>query len=247
MHNDSGDVARVFLVDRSGATRAVVQLAGVRAVDWEDIALAPGASAGTFDVCVADIGDNEAQRARVMIYRFSEPELPQDARTLEVAPTVHAFRYAEGATNAEAFAVDPRTGDGYIFTKRLDGRSFVYRLSAPWPTEGVVELPCWFELALPAALPPARVVTGADFSPDGGRLALRCVWQGWEWRSEAEGESLDVPSLLARKPVLLPLAAELQGEALAYRADGAALLTLGEGVHRALFELRRRAATDAGD
>src|SRR3546814_16595136 len=38
-HNDSGDEARVFLVDASARCRATYNLAGITAYDWEDIAM----------------------------------------------------------------------------------------------------------------------------------------------------------------------------------------------------------------
>ncbi len=36
-HNDSGDEARVFLVDSEGKTRAIYRLPGAGAIDWEDM------------------------------------------------------------------------------------------------------------------------------------------------------------------------------------------------------------------
>ncbi|MGH8976889.1 MAG: hypothetical protein ACRDV7_02350, partial [Acidimicrobiia bacterium] len=39
-HNDSGDAARLFAMDRTGAPRATVALDGVDASDWEDLAIA---------------------------------------------------------------------------------------------------------------------------------------------------------------------------------------------------------------
>ena len=42
VHNDSGDSARVFLIDREGRTRLTIRLKGAAAVDYEDISVAPG-------------------------------------------------------------------------------------------------------------------------------------------------------------------------------------------------------------
>ena len=61
-HNDSGDVARFFAVDRTGRTRATYRLRGVQARDWEDIARGPG---GT--LWLGDIGDNSASRDRGLL------------------------------------------------------------------------------------------------------------------------------------------------------------------------------------
>lgn len=260
--NDSGDAPRVFLVDRAGATRLVIRMRGAAAVDYEDIALAPGNAEGGFDVCVADIGDNSARRPYVTIYRFAEPALPAEASAeIEVEPRAIRFRYESGPANAEALAVDPKTGDGYIFTKRSDGKTHLFRLPAPWP-ETQAALPLWRELALPPARPIGQVVTAADFSPDGRRLAVRSYLNGWEWRLPASGEpaggtsdgtagdvatvegaasgtaASGVTELLSEPPHAIILAAEQQGEALCYSHDGEAIVTISEGREATLYERR---------
>lgn len=241
VHNDSGDEPRVFLVDRQGETRATIRLKGARSVDCEDIALAPGRDEGTFDVCLADIGDNNGRHANVHIYRFPEVALPERARaTLSVEPVTYRLRYAEGPVNAEAFAVHPQTGDGYIFTKCLDGRgSAVYKLPAPWDAAHETVLRKVAELNLPPALVPMRVVTAADIRPDGQRLAIRCYGAGWEWRLSPDAT---FEQLCGASPIQLTLAPERQGEAICYSVDGSALLTIGEGRMPALWELRSAAA-----
>lgn len=249
VHNDSGDSARVFVIDGQGRTKAVIELAGIRAVDFEDIALAPGAADGAFDVCVADIGDNSARRRTVAVHRFPEPELPNAttsqpservppedpaaAPTVRVRPVSTVFRYADGPQDAEAFVVDPWTGDGYILTKRIDGLMRIYRLAAPWPEGGEHILPLVRSERLPMATPRAQIVTAADISPDGTRLAVRCYLDGWEWRRPARASS-DLAgagafaAFFAEPPEPLRLAIERQGEALAYSADGAAIVTVSE-------------------
>lgn len=239
VHNDSGDSPRVFLIDRQGQTRSVIRLKGARAVDYEDIALAPGEKAGTWDVCVADIGDNGNRRPSVTIYRFAEPDLPQRVgETVEVEPAAYQVRYADGPADAEAFAVHPRTGDGYIFTKRPEGGSAVYKLAAPWNARQPVELPKLLVLEPPPALPALRIVTAADISPDGQRLAVRCYAAGWEWRLPPGMADRDFERIFKTTPFELPLAAERQGEAIGYAADGNALLTISEGPSPTLWELR---------
>jgi hypothetical protein len=196
---------------------------------------------------VADIGDNDARRPNLTIYRFPEPDLPQQTGgTVTVRPAAYAFRYADGPTNAEGFAVQPATGHGYVFTKRLDGTCSVYRLPAPWDARREVTLERGATLDLPSPLPPLRIVTAADISPDGRRLAVRCVVGGWEWRLGADVGLADFERIFGTLPVRLELAAERQGEALAYSADGGALLTVGEESRPTLFELVRGQAAGPG-
>ncbi len=239
VHNDSGDLARVFLIDRAGRTRLVIQLKGIQSVDAEDIAIAPGAKAGTYDVCLADIGDNSATRHNVAIYRFAEVALPgQTTDAITVDATAYTLRYPDGPTNAEAFFVHPRTGDGYVLTKRLDGRPRLYKLAAPWDAKAETTLTPVKTIDLPPALPLARIVTAADISPDGLRVAVRCYLNGWEWRLPTDTPDKDFEHIFDSPLVGLALPPERQGEALCYAADGQALLTVSEGRNPILWELR---------
>lgn len=237
VHNDSGDRPRVFLIDRAGRTRATIALAGADALDYEDIALAPASQGGGFEVCVADIGDNNEQRSHVTIYRFAEGDWSGAAgATVTVPIRAYRVRYADGPANAEAFCVHPRTGDGYILTKRTDGTSRVYKLAAPWNAKELVELPRVATLVLPEGWPPGRVITAADIASDGRRLALRAYRDGFEYRLPSQTPDAQFDSIFRVEPLRLSLAAEPQGEALAYSADGQALLTLSEGKSPTLYE-----------
>jgi hypothetical protein len=229
----------VYVLNRQGTVVAAIRLLGAENVDWEDISLAPGEAAGSSDVCVADIGDNSAEREEFVLYRFPEPRLENEAgRTLDVRPRVYRCRYADGARDAEGFAVHPGSGDAYIFTKRFDGACRVYRLPAPWPAKGITTLQRIAELRFPdGALPVARMVTAADIAPDGYRLVTRSYLGGWEWRMPGGGEGRFEP-IFGRSPTALELAVELQGEAICYSADGGSLLTIGERTPTRLFEMR---------
>jgi hypothetical protein len=238
VHNDSGDLPQVYLIDRQGRTRLTIRLKHATAVDYEDISLAPGAKAGTFDVCVADIGDNRAQRSSVTIYRFPDVELKADMpAAIDVDATAYRLRYADGPADAEAFCVHPRTGDGYIVTKRIDGHSAVYKLAAPWHAQQETELKKLLTLDLPPGWPLTRIITAADISPDGERLAVRCYVKGWEWRLPPGTGDRDFDRIFKAEPSQLPLAAEPQGEGLCYAPDGRAILTISEGKSPTLHEL----------
>jgi hypothetical protein len=246
VHNDSGDEPRVFLIDRQGRTRLTIRLSGVQVRDAEDIAIAPGRKAEAWDVCLADIGDNSASRDYVTILRFAEPVLSDDAeRTIDVTPATFRLRYPDGPRDAEAFAVHPRTGAGYVLTKRIDGRCEVYTLPAPWDGSRESTLTRLTTLTLPLGLPPARVVTAADISPDGRRVAVRCYVNGWEWKLPADAPDGSFDAIFDVQPALLLLASEPQGEALCYSADGNAILTLSEGRAPTLYELRLATPTTA--
>lgn len=237
-HNDSGGRPHVYVLNRHGRICVTIRLVGAENIDWEDITPAPGEKPGTFDVCVADIGDNKARRENVVFYRFAEPEFDAAVRArgvIDIMPKVFRCKYADGARNAEGFAVDPRTSDGYVFTKRFDGTCYVYRLAAPWRATGVTTLKRVVSLKFPDASPISRMVTAADISPDGTRLVTRSYAGGWEWCLPKPDE---FACIFERTPTALWLAGEPQGEALCFSADGSALLTISEMTPTTLYEAR---------
>jgi hypothetical protein len=238
LHNDSGDEPLVYAVDRDGRTRFHVRLSDARNVDFEDISLAPGREPGTFDVCVADIGDNKSIRGEVVIYRFPEPETMPAQPEVVVRPLVHRITYADGPQDAEGFCVHPRTGDGYILTKRTDGTSRVYRLAAPWNPSETTHLERYMTLQMPAGVPGATIITAADLSSDGRILVARSYLSGWEWRLPPGGPDNGMERLLAQTPARLALPAERQGESLCFTADDRALLTVSEGKSAVIHEFR---------
>src|SRR6476659_8499423 len=76
VHNDSGDSARVFALDGSGAVRGTYSLTGATAVDWEDIAVVAGPTPGSGTIYAGDIGDNPLTRSEIQVYRVAEPDVP---------------------------------------------------------------------------------------------------------------------------------------------------------------------------
>src|SRR2546425_12391509 len=81
----------LFALDPSGAVKGKVRVAGAAIDDWEDIAVGP-CPAGSC-IYVADIGDNNAPRSHVTIYRGPEPS-PRDAST--AAAEVFRATYPDG-------------------------------------------------------------------------------------------------------------------------------------------------------
>ncbi|MEK7765743.1 MAG: hypothetical protein AAB368_05850, partial [bacterium] len=73
VHNDSGDTARLFALRPSGRVLAEVNLRGISATDWEDVALGPGPLRGRDYLYVADFGNNCECRGVLTIHRILEP------------------------------------------------------------------------------------------------------------------------------------------------------------------------------
>ena len=171
--NDSGDAARVFVVDGStGDTTAEVAYPG----EPQDVeALAP---AGDDAVWVGDIGDNTRSRQSVSVRR-----VPLDGSAGEA----FELTYPGGARDAEALLAHPRTGQLVVVSKVVFGGQ-VYaapaRLSAdrPNPMTSLGDV--------------TGIVTDAAFTPDGRHLVVRTYTQAvvYAWPSIETVGSFDLPA-----------------------------------------------------
>jgi hypothetical protein len=231
VHNDSGDAPRVFAVDaRTGAVRAVYRVPGAVNHDWEDIAVAPDAH-GTPSLWIADIGDNDAQRPQVQLYRVDEPRVAPGRRRGPAAtsrPDVWRLRYPTGPVNAESIAVSPQ-GRAYLVTKQLAGRSVVYSVPATPDAHRV-------QTVRRIGSVDPRAATGATISRDGRLLAIRTYFAAYLWRI-VHG---DVAGALRVAPVVVPLPLQRQGEGICI--DGTRLVVDSEGRDQPVWSVPMPAA-----
>jgi len=166
-HGDSGE-PRLVAVSPDGAVLGTVRVAGAAAGDWEDISAGPCAAGSC--LYVGDIGDNDASRPRITVYRLPEPA-PGDG-TSAPAEALHAA-YPDGPHDAEALFVDAG-GRIYVVTKGETGPVAVYRYpQSPRPGE-VARLERVAELSAGKVGRNERI-TGADASADGRWVALRTL------------------------------------------------------------------------
>jgi hypothetical protein len=222
-HNDSGDRARLLAVTPRGRLLAAVALTGAQNVDWEDVALGPAPGGGDA-LYVADIGDNDAQRRTVAVYRVPEPRLDGSGSPPAAAPAVPlALRYPDGAHDAEALLVDRRTRALVVVTKSFGGDAGVY-VARRTPAAATTVLRRAGRLSLGAG----EAITGAGISADGRTIALRTYDRARVWTRRPR-ESL--AAALRRHPCTARagLLAEGQGEAIALAGDGRAFYTVPEG------------------
>lgn len=234
VHNDSGDSARVFAIDRaSGRTAAVVGVRGAENVDWEDMAAAPSPD-GVPSLWLADIGDNTSVRSEIRIYRVAEPRIAPSDRN-RVVRTARAeewrLRYPDGPVDAESLAVTPG-GTAYLVTKSLFGASRVYRVPAR-PDRSRVQVlervgSIVFRpnsLGTPIAQVEALTATSAALSSDGSILVVRTYPDAYLWRVTGN----DVATALTHTPVRVRLPDERQGEGVTVDGDRLLLDTEGKG------------------
>lgn len=241
-HNDSGDAARIFLLDSLARHRGTYYLSGATALDWEEMG---HMRLNDRDyLIVGDIGDNRARRPFVTIYIFPESALPEDLLAAsneanlpassngqvftdsipaELIQTVR-LRYQDGAQDAEAFFFDESDGLLYVITKR-EAQVAVYSTVLPFLEKkhaggyrDTLTLQRRVEL-------PLTWVTAADISRAGNEILIKNLLQVHHW-ARLPGET--VIQALSRPSVRLPYRLEPQGEAISFHPEGKGYYTLSE-------------------
>ena len=236
-HNDSGDTARVFAFGEDGGRLGTFRLVGAEAVDWEDMALGPdvdedGDAVDDRDALyLADIGDNDAVRSNVTLYRVSEPEVAPGANAGRVRlddVEAYPFVYPDGPRDAEALFVDPTDASFYVIEKSLGGGPVgVYRGSIEGWNADAAAMPTLERVGTFRAGPTiAAAVTGADLTLAGDAIAVR-TYASVRLFDRPEGTS--VVDALSAEPCRGPVPVEAQGEAVAFAPAGDAYFTLPEG------------------
>ncbi|MFB2119657.1 hypothetical protein [Parapedobacter sp. 2B3] len=220
-HNDSGDGARIFLIDGSAHHKATYYLQGISAYDWEDIAMME--RDGCHYLLIGDIGDNRGQRPYVHLHVLKEPTAPIRTPMVDTLPNeqVRSFvlRYEDGPRDAESLFFDPLDEQLYVISKR-ELEVGIYATALP-------EIPGDTLMLRKVGVLPHTFITSAAISPDGTEMLLKNLLQVFYWKRKP-GES--IAEMSSRPAMLQPYQPEPQGEAVAFAPDGQGYYTLGEAV-----------------
>jgi hypothetical protein len=212
LHNDSSGGPLVYAVDsRTCQTLATLTIDGIEARDMEAIASGRDAK-GRPVLWVGDIGDNRDSWPEVRLHRVREPKVLRD-RTLRAR--TYRFTYPERPLNAEALLADPGSTRVWVVTKQT-ARGTLYALPERMSRSEV-------NVATTVGAVGA-LVTDGSVSPDGTRFALRDYVDAEVFAGLPPGTD--------PRTVYLPL--QLQGEAMTWTQDGAALLVASERDERLL-------------
>jgi hypothetical protein len=231
-HNDSGQPV-LHLVGLDGRSRGQVAVAGATVEDWEDVAAGPCPGGGRC-LFIADIGDNQARRQRITIYRIPEPA-PGDAQSQPAE--VLSAAYPDGAQDAEALFVLP-DGAVYVVTKGETGGIAVYRLPRTARPGTASRLERVSELRAARVDRPERI-TGAAASPDGRWIALRTLRALSFYRAgDLSTQRLGAPLVFDLKPLDEP-----QGEAVEMGPGGVVYLSSEGGKKETPASLSRLTCT----
>ncbi len=241
-HNDSGDDAFIYAINRSGGRLGTWRVIGASNVDWEDIALFKD-SQGNCTIYIAEIGDNSNKRSEHIIYRLSEPTVtPADADSSRQQPreTGRAqevrFSYPDSNPNAETLLVEPKTANIYVVTKRLTGPAGVYRIRSEYGTDQVVKAEKIADISLPAI--PNGLVTGGAVSPDGRSVVICDYSRAYELTLPDNSKNFD--DIWEQQPETIDVGKRKIGEAVTYTPDGLSLILTSEGDETPVIEVKRK-------
>ena len=215
-HNDSGQPV-LFALDGRGAITGQVRVNGAKVEDWEAVEVGPCGSGSGSCVYIGDIGDNDARRRRITIYRVPEPE--KASGSVAVSEVFHAT-YPDGPHDAETLLV--ANGRLYIVTKGETGPVAVYRFPADLQAGATMKLERVGESTLKGDA--ASRITDGTVSPDGQWVVLRSQFTLTFYRAA----DLLNGQWRAASTVDLRRLKEPQGEGLALGADNTVFLA-GEG------------------
>ncbi len=240
-HNDGAE-GRLYAVNAVTGKRVATLSFGLPQppdADWEDLSAGPcgGALKGKRCLYIADIGNNERARKVVRVHRLVEPDPRKGDLRVRALETM-AVRFPKRAHNSEALTVDP-AGVVWILTKSKRTirvmRAPFRAGSATW--EQVAKLDGEAVLLSPkgkAVTGHGALVTGMDYDPQLGRVAVRTYKAVWE---VCVGK-LGVAGLAKRRWHRVSKPKEKQGESVAYGPGG--LWHVSEGMAKVIsFEARR--------
>ena len=217
VHDDYNGNRTVVITDAKGKDLGQIILDNVSTRNLEDIAVGPGPEAGKTYIYLADIGDNNAGRSSIAVYRFAEPVIsnPGAATKIHITAVDKLEMSYPKAVNAETMLLDPQTRDIYIASKE-NSRSTLYLAAYPQSTTAVTALK-------PVLKTNFELLTSGDLSPDGTEILLRNKGQLFYWK-RGNGQSL-VQALLTA-PLAAPYAGnERQGEGICFAADAGGYYT----------------------
>jgi hypothetical protein len=179
--NDSGNPAELFAIDTAGRALGRVTVQGAENRDWEALAVGrcPRREGQVAASClyIGDIGDNSAERPRVVIYRVAEPDAAHDTVVAVIDSLLVV--YPDGPRDAESLVVDPR-GDLWIVSKERVRNPRVYRVpAAAWSAGGTATAIFTTSLPIRSGDGVEQWTTDASWMDGGAALALRTYGALW--------------------------------------------------------------------
>ena len=250
VHNDSGDLPRLFAIRADGSVRLPNYLKisnpdateadwpgltvhGASHVDWEDIAVEDGV------IHIGDVGNNGNARRDLGVYVMNEPDIGETytARALRFEP----IRYPDQRTfpgtvwhfDCEAMFTD--RGVRFFLTKhRQPGQHGMWESGVKLYRQDEHPTDREADLQLVGSREDVMLATGADLSPSGEWLAVVTYRKLWVFERPSAGDDWLAGTAYA---VDLDGAQVKQVEAVVWEDDESMLLV---NEQREIFRVARR-------
>ncbi len=232
VHDDSHHSPHVVALRTDGKLVQQYIVAGVKNMDWEDIAIGPGPDPGRSYIYIGDIGNNNAPRTVLQLIRFPEPTVPGKPGATITISGAEVFRFSyPNATPAdsECLMIDPVDGTAYLLTKTLPEPAELYHYPLPFDSSKVKTLQK--DGVYPGL---GQWVTAGDVSSDGRWIHLRSYLAILSY-PRPSGKSF--AEALKGTPCTL-LLWQGQAEALAIDPDGLGLTAISEGAGTEIWHAR---------
>ena len=229
IHEDANQLASLYAMTKDGRWLGnwVVE-SDTPIDDWEDIAIEAVEGEPAY-LWLGDIGNNEVRendpndppRESIMIVRVREPdfEFPEEGDSVfGVVAEIESFifTYPDEPHDAEAIALDPLTGDLYVFAKEMKAEAKVFVARAPVESEELEEVTTISMF----------MTTGADFSMTGDELLVRNYSEAFYWERAADEAWLDA---ILRDPKSISLDEDgSQAESICFSPDASGFYTVSE-------------------
>jgi len=238
IHNDSAGQPVLYAIGTDGRLRGSVRIAGVKNIDWEDIASFE--LDGQAWLLIADTGDNNGTRKNCALYVIAEPDPAALSLDHELTATI-AWRlpvvYPDGSHDCEAVAVDPREETVFLLTKRTQPPA-LYSLPLRPPAKGQsinadliarltgIPQPSVWQKLLPAPTKRYRAQpTAMDIAPDRQTAAVLTYGDVLLFPRRPGERWADT---FSRAPQVLAQHKLPQAEALSFSRDGSFLYVTSE-------------------
>ena len=225
LHEDSGSESEIYLYHENGQRKQHYRIQGIEARDYEDISYGFGPQNLNNYIYLGDIGDNSQSRPNIVIYRFPEPNYNLDSNLNEInhaekLTLTYPIKGGEvQSENAEAFFIDPISGDLFLFSKSTT-LCQVFTVAAPLPFGKNAGLKHIGDLNFRY-----QKITGADISADGLHILIKSYDYVYYWKRERNQTIVDA---LQTIPVRLTYQAEPQGEAITWKPNTMSYVTVSE-------------------
>jgi len=229
MHNDSGDGSYVFGINDSTGKLAVTLNYSRMVKDCEDMAI----NYKDNSIYIGDIGDNNAKRKYITVYKIPEPELTYKSKKQQLAVTATALylKYPDGPRDAETLMIDPVDKLLYIVSKREDSVG-VYTAPLNFASNDTITLKRMCRLHF-NGFGFSKWVTAGDISSDGSQILLKNYTNVYYWKRKSDEP---VWKTMLRAPVELPYTMEKQGEAICFTPNGKKYFTTSEGKGQPVYD-----------